>query len=120
MRRGVLSWEACWEAGAGRGGNARTHAAAAAAAAAPRAAERGCCANARRDENTVIQDMHSTHITLTHTHTLITHTHTRHTHTRRVIILVQAGAPVDSTIEKLCEHMEPGDIIIDGGNEWCV
>jgi 6-phosphogluconate dehydrogenase len=35
-----------------------------------------------------------------------------------VIILVQAGAPVDSTIDKLCEYMEPGDIIIDGGNEW--
>ena len=37
---------------------------------------------------------------------------------RRVIILVKAGAPVDSTIEALCEHMEEGDIIIDGGNEW--
>lgn len=37
---------------------------------------------------------------------------------RRVIILVQAGAPVDSTIDHLCESMEPGDIIIDGGNEW--
>lgn len=37
---------------------------------------------------------------------------------RRVIMLVQAGAPVDSTIDKLLEYMEPGDIIIDGGNEW--
>ena len=37
---------------------------------------------------------------------------------RRVIILVKAGAPVDATIEALCEHMEEGDIIIDGGNEW--
>lgn len=37
---------------------------------------------------------------------------------RRVIILVQAGAPVDSTIENLCKYMEPGDIIVDGGNEW--
>lgn len=37
---------------------------------------------------------------------------------RRVIILVQAGAPVDQTIEKLTQYMEPGDIIIDGGNEW--
>lgn len=37
---------------------------------------------------------------------------------RRVIILVQAGAPVDSTIDNLCQYMEPGDIIIDGGNEW--
>lgn len=37
---------------------------------------------------------------------------------RRVIILVKAGAPVDATIQGLMEHMEPGDIIIDGGNEW--
>ncbi len=37
---------------------------------------------------------------------------------RRVIILVKAGAPVDQTIDALSEHMEPGDIIIDGGNEW--
>mmetsp|Transcript_32089 Transcript_32089/g.57454 ORF Transcript_32089/g.57454 Transcript_32089/m.57454 type:complete len:492 (-) Transcript_32089:164-1639(-) len=37
---------------------------------------------------------------------------------RRVIILVQAGAPVDATIEGLMKHMETGDIIIDGGNEW--
>jgi 6-phosphogluconate dehydrogenase len=37
---------------------------------------------------------------------------------RRVIILVKAGAPVDATIEGLMQFMEPGDIIIDGGNEW--
>ena len=37
---------------------------------------------------------------------------------RCVIILVKAGAPVDATIEGLAQHMEPGDIIIDGGNEW--
>lgn len=37
---------------------------------------------------------------------------------RRVIMLVKAGAPVDATIEELCKYMEPGDIIIDGGNEW--
>ncbi len=36
----------------------------------------------------------------------------------RVIILVKAGAPVDATIDGLLEFMEPGDIIIDGGNEW--
>jgi 6-phosphogluconate dehydrogenase len=35
-----------------------------------------------------------------------------------VIILVKAGAPVDQTIEQLSKYMEPGDIIIDGGNEW--
>lgn len=37
---------------------------------------------------------------------------------RRVIMLVKAGAPVDATIKGLLEHMEEGDIIIDGGNEW--
>ena len=37
---------------------------------------------------------------------------------RRVIILVKAGAPVDATIAGLAELLEPGDIIIDGGNEW--
>ena len=36
----------------------------------------------------------------------------------RVIILVKAGAPVDATIDGLKQHMEAGDIIIDGGNEW--
>jgi NAD binding domain of 6-phosphogluconate dehydrogenase/Glucose-6-phosphate dehydrogenase, C-terminal domain len=37
---------------------------------------------------------------------------------RKVVILVQAGQPVDDTIKELAIHMEPGDIIIDGGNEW--
>uniref|UniRef100_A0A2P2LSR8 6-phosphogluconate dehydrogenase, decarboxylating n=1 Tax=Rhizophora mucronata TaxID=61149 RepID=A0A2P2LSR8_RHIMU len=37
---------------------------------------------------------------------------------RSVIILVKAGAPVDQTISALSEHMESGDCIIDGGNEW--
>lgn len=37
---------------------------------------------------------------------------------RKVVILVQAGKPVDLTIAGLQEHMEPGDVIIDGGNEW--
>lgn len=36
-----------------------------------------------------------------------------------MIILVKAGAPVDATVAQLAEYMEPGDIIIDGGNEWC-
>jgi 6-phosphogluconate dehydrogenase len=35
-----------------------------------------------------------------------------------VIILVQAGKPVDDTIEVLSQYLEPGDLIIDGGNEW--
>ena len=37
---------------------------------------------------------------------------------RRVMILVKAGAPVDATIDKLVPHLDPGDIVIDGGNEW--
>ncbi|EFC48720.1 6-phosphogluconate dehydrogenase [Naegleria gruberi] len=37
---------------------------------------------------------------------------------RKVIMLVQAGNPVDSTIELLSPLLEKGDIIIDGGNEW--
>lgn len=35
---------------------------------------------------------------------------------RRVMLMVKAGAPVDQTIEQLLPHLEPGDIIIDGGN----
>jgi 6-phosphogluconate dehydrogenase len=37
---------------------------------------------------------------------------------RKVIILVQAGKPVDETIALLTRYMEAGDVIIDGGNEW--
>lgn len=37
---------------------------------------------------------------------------------RSVIILVKAGSAVDQTIEQLLKYMEPGDVIIDGGNEW--
>jgi 6-phosphogluconate dehydrogenase len=37
---------------------------------------------------------------------------------RRVIILVMAGKPVDDTIKLLAEHMEAGDVLVDGGNEW--
>ncbi|XP_068650081.1 6-phosphogluconate dehydrogenase, decarboxylating 3, chloroplastic [Aristolochia californica] len=37
---------------------------------------------------------------------------------RSIVILVKAGAPVDQTISALSQYMEPGDAIIDGGNEW--
>jgi len=37
---------------------------------------------------------------------------------RMVVILVQAGKPVDDTIAQLSQYMEKDDIIIDGGNEW--
>ncbi len=35
---------------------------------------------------------------------------------RKVMMLVKAGAPVDNFIEQLIPLLEPGDIIIDGGN----
>jgi 6-phosphogluconate dehydrogenase len=35
---------------------------------------------------------------------------------RRVMLLVKAGTAVDAFIDKLIPHLEPGDIIIDGGN----
>lgn len=35
---------------------------------------------------------------------------------RKVMLLVKAGKPVDDFIEKLIPLLEPGDIIIDGGN----
>uniref|UniRef100_A0A7S2XZ87 6-phosphogluconate dehydrogenase, decarboxylating n=1 Tax=Fibrocapsa japonica TaxID=94617 RepID=A0A7S2XZ87_9STRA len=37
---------------------------------------------------------------------------------RKVILLVQAGKPVDDTIELLSQYMEAGDCLVDGGNEW--
>lgn len=37
---------------------------------------------------------------------------------RVIILLVKAGLPVDKTIETLSAHMEEGDCIVDGGNEW--
>jgi 6-phosphogluconate dehydrogenase len=35
---------------------------------------------------------------------------------RRVMLMIKAGPPVDDMIEQLLPHLEPGDIIIDGGN----
>ena len=35
---------------------------------------------------------------------------------RRVMLMVKAGAAVDEFIDQLIPHLEPGDIIIDGGN----
>ncbi|QSB06213.1 NADP-dependent phosphogluconate dehydrogenase [Natronoglycomyces albus] len=35
---------------------------------------------------------------------------------RKAMIMVQAGTATDTVIEALAEHMEPGDMIIDGGN----
>ena len=35
---------------------------------------------------------------------------------RRIMLMVKAGAAVDEFIDLLTPHLEPGDIIIDGGN----
>jgi 6-phosphogluconate dehydrogenase len=35
---------------------------------------------------------------------------------RRIMLMVKAGTAVDEFIEQLIPHLEPGDIIIDGGN----
>jgi 6-phosphogluconate dehydrogenase len=35
---------------------------------------------------------------------------------RRVMLMVKAGAAVDEFMERLLPHLEPGDILIDGGN----
>jgi 6-phosphogluconate dehydrogenase len=35
---------------------------------------------------------------------------------RRVMLMIQAGKPVDDFIELLIPHLEKGDILIDGGN----
>src|SRR5919199_961893 len=37
---------------------------------------------------------------------------------RRIMMMIKAGAPVDMTIEKIKPLLEPGDILIDGGNSW--
>jgi len=37
---------------------------------------------------------------------------------RKVMLMVKAGAPVDATIAQLKPHLEPGDLIIDGGNSF--
>lgn len=37
---------------------------------------------------------------------------------RTAIIMVKAGAPTDAVIHELADAMEPGDIIVDGGNSY--
>lgn len=39
---------------------------------------------------------------------------------RKVMLLVKAGQAVDDFIELIIPHLEPGDIIIDGGNSYFV
>jgi 6-phosphogluconate dehydrogenase len=35
---------------------------------------------------------------------------------RKVMLMIRAGAPVDEVLELLLPHLEPGDLVIDGGN----
>lgn len=37
---------------------------------------------------------------------------------RRVMLMVKAGKPVDDMIEQILPYLEPGDILIDGGNSF--
>jgi 6-phosphogluconate dehydrogenase len=37
---------------------------------------------------------------------------------RRILIMVKAGPAVDAVIDELAPHLEPGDVLIDGGNSW--
>jgi 6-phosphogluconate dehydrogenase len=37
---------------------------------------------------------------------------------RRILMMIAAGAPVDSVLDQLGPLLEPGDIVIDGGNSW--
>ncbi|WP_201457130.1 decarboxylating NADP(+)-dependent phosphogluconate dehydrogenase [Chlamydia sp. 17-3921] len=37
---------------------------------------------------------------------------------RKVMLMIQAGSPVDSFIQILLPFLEPGDVIIDGGNSY--
>jgi len=37
---------------------------------------------------------------------------------RKLMIMVKAGAPVDAVIDQLVPLLEPGDLIIDGGNSF--
>lgn len=37
-------------------------------------------------------------------------------HPRRLWVMVPAGAPVDAVLTDLLPHLEPGDLVIDGGN----
>jgi 6-phosphogluconate dehydrogenase len=37
---------------------------------------------------------------------------------RRIMMMIKAGSPVDQTIEKITPYLEPGDVLIDGGNSF--
>jgi 6-phosphogluconate dehydrogenase len=37
---------------------------------------------------------------------------------RRIVLMVRAGSAVDAVIEDLLPHLDPGDVIVDGGNSY--
>ena len=37
---------------------------------------------------------------------------------RKVMLMIQAGKPVDAVIEQLVPLLEKGDMILDGGNSF--
>jgi 6-phosphogluconate dehydrogenase len=37
---------------------------------------------------------------------------------RKIMIMVQAGPPIDKVIESLIPYLQPGDIVMDGGNSY--
>ncbi len=37
---------------------------------------------------------------------------------RRILMMIKAGDPVDEMLKRLAPLLEPGDIVIDGGNSW--
>jgi 6-phosphogluconate dehydrogenase len=37
---------------------------------------------------------------------------------RKIMLMVKAGNPVDAFIDSIIPHLDPGDIIIDGGNSY--
>jgi len=39
---------------------------------------------------------------------------------RKIMIMVKAGWPVDAVIKQLTPFLEPGDLIIDGGNSFFI
>jgi 6-phosphogluconate dehydrogenase len=37
---------------------------------------------------------------------------------RRILVMVKAGPPVDAVLDELAAHLDPGDLLIDGGNSF--
>ncbi|MEZ6016795.1 MAG: NADP-dependent phosphogluconate dehydrogenase [Planctomycetota bacterium] len=37
---------------------------------------------------------------------------------RRIMMMIRAGAPVDAVLDALEPLLDPGDVVIDGGNSW--